>query len=859
MKRPFEITPGQGKIPSLSEVAFVLILGLPLTATAAAISAANWVDGLPPLIPLALVPLPFWALMARTRISWKLGHPLGLLIAAVGGIIIGAFTISEAGSLTDLFSEIGQWFGAIGSSAGDRGEVTTGVFLIGIIFLCGHLTAWSAYRAKAPVIHILPGLAALLVVLTFLPSSFYWYFFMYALAAAPGIALKHLHDRKGLTGLQTAGIVAASAALMGLALIPVWRAPAPEGIVIPAAQEFEEPLYKFQSGWASLFYGVPDRKNYVFYAPPLDLDQIGPFVPGPNLPYKKARDLGEQEIFLVESPEAYHWRMRAYDTYTSVGWTSSDNRLEIQGADSPIGESMEDLKDTKQVDITVRIFSKTNTLVTVGEPIGSNIPTTVEMAGRDPFRLFITSPQTTYLPDDVTAYRDELVSWIDSRIDGTSQMLQAADAEVLPEGESLSNPGLVYVDVEDDFPSGDFIGAERQDPNPHQPMALLSDRGVLNPPVRYSTSGMVSQASPPALRGAGMDYPVWITDRYLQLPDTLPDRVKELAANLTQTADNPYDKAQIIQFYLHRLPYTIDVVLPPEEQDFVDFFLFETGRGFCQNYASAMATMLRSLGIPARLVVGFGPGSYDQDRGGWVVRAKNYHAWTEVYFPEYGWVEFEPTPVEVQESLTSLGFSPGLATGVSGASASEFCEEFIPGFCEEDESGLGEDEIDELDDLTLFDEQPSGIGEGGSGGGISGLTAFIATVIGLAVALPVGGIVYARWNLSRMPYVISVYTSMRILASMAGVGARPQETPWEYNTRLTQAMPDRSNDLSYLTGRYVIDVYGDPNGAPTPPGPGYEPGETIMETCPQRAYQAHRFEIGARTFPRRPRFVINLL
>ena len=802
-------SPKRRVVPSLEEIIFVLILGLPLTATAAVINAADWVDGLPPLIPLALVPLPFFALLAKSGIGWRRAHPLGVLIAMLGAILIGAFTISDAGSLQDLFSEISGWFGAIGSSAGDRGEVTTGVFFIGVILLSAHLTAWAAFRAKAPIVHILPGLAALLVVLTFLPSSFYWYFFMYALASAPGIALKHFRGRQNLTGLQTAGAVAASAVFMGAALIPVWQAPSPEGIVIPAAEKFEKPLYEFQSNWSSLFYGVPDRKNYLFYSPPLDLDQIGPFAPGTELPFSKGEELGEQEIFLVESKQAHHWRMRAYDTYTSEGWTSSDNRQEVQHTDVSLADPIDELRDTKEVDITVRIFSKTNTLVTVGEPVASSIPTSVEMAGRDPFKLFLSGPQTTYLPDDVTAYRDDLVRWKNSRIDGTSQMLRAADAETLPENESLSNPGLVYTEVEDDFPSGNFIGVQRSQPEPQQAMALLSDRGVLNPPVQYSTTGVVSAASPTALRAAATDYPVWVSDRYLQLPETLPDRVKRLAETMTESADNPYDKAQIIQGYLHRIPYTLDVALPPEGRDFVDFFLFELGRGFCQNYASSMATMLRSLGIPARLVVGFGPGEYDEDRGGWVVKAKHYHAWTEVYFPEYGWVEFEPTPVDVQDSLVSLGFIPGAGRLASGGISDEVCEEFIPGICDEEELDSGDDLFNELDDLDALEDLPPDVQAQG-GTGVSALTAFIAAVIALAVTLPVGGIVYARWNLSRFPYVTSVYVSMRILASMAGLGAKPQETPWEYSKRLCEAMPERSDDLSYITSRYIMDVYGDP-------------------------------------------------
>ena len=84
----------------------------------------------------------------------------------------------------------------------------------------------------------------------------------------------------------------------------------------------------------------------------------------------------------------------------------------------------------------------------------------------------------------------------------------------------------------------------------------------------------------------------------------------------------------------------------PGGEDYVDFLLFESQRGYCNGYASAMVVMARSVGIPARLASGYAEGEYDAERGVFRVRENNAHSWPEIYFPGHGWVEFEPTVSE---------------------------------------------------------------------------------------------------------------------------------------------------------------------------------------------------------------------
>jgi hypothetical protein len=181
----------------------------------------------------------------------------------------------------------------------------------------------------------------------------------------------------------------------------------------------------------------------------------------------------------------------------------------------------------------------------------------------------------------------------------------------------------------------------------------------------YKVVSWVPNLSAHELVAAGTNYPPQITGTYLQLPESLPKRVAELANRLTIGADTPYDKAVAIQDYLRNsFLYNLDVAPPAPQQDVVDYFLFYAQKGFCSYYASSMAVMLRSVGVPARLVTGYVNGDYDYNDHYYHVPLSNAHAWVEVYFPKYGWVEFEPTPSQFAYDYAALDHkSPEIKTG----------------------------------------------------------------------------------------------------------------------------------------------------------------------------------------------------
>ncbi len=159
----------------------------------------------------------------------------------------------------------------------------------------------------------------------------------------------------------------------------------------------------------------------------------------------------------------------------------------------------------------------------------------------------------------------------------------------------------------------------------------------------YQVQSAVSIATPAQLRIAPLDrVPRVIADRYTDLPDSTPDRVLALAEEITANATTPYDQAVAIEQFLRQYPYSLDIAEPPGDVDVVDYFLFEAQEGYCDYYATSMAVLGRAVGLPTRIGIGFAAAPADES-GVQTLRQIDGHSWAEVYFAEYGWVEFEPT------------------------------------------------------------------------------------------------------------------------------------------------------------------------------------------------------------------------
>jgi len=164
----------------------------------------------------------------------------------------------------------------------------------------------------------------------------------------------------------------------------------------------------------------------------------------------------------------------------------------------------------------------------------------------------------------------------------------------------------------------------------------------------YTVTSLISMATANDLRRTSADYPEWVSGPNLYVGVRNP-RVMNLALQIVNEAgaSHPYDRAKAIEGWLRQnIAYNESISGPPLGIDTVEWVLFEAREGYCTYYATAMIVMLRHLGIPARMAAGFSQGTYDADLQQFIVREREAHTWVEVYFPGYGWIEFEPTSAE---------------------------------------------------------------------------------------------------------------------------------------------------------------------------------------------------------------------
>jgi transglutaminase-like putative cysteine protease len=312
---------------------------------------------------------------------------------------------------------------------------------------------------------------------------------------------------------------------------------------------------------------------------------------------------------------------------------------------------------------------------------------------------------------------------------------------------------------------------------------------------QYRVDSTVSDASANTLRSVPQEYPSWVAP-YLQLPDSLPQRVRDKAQEVVQAAgaETAYDKAAALEQFLRGYGVNLRIPAAAPKEDSVDYFLFEAKEGYFDYHASAMVVMLRSLGIPSRLAVGYVIRSTDRVQGTnvYTVAEANSFAWPEVYFPGLGWVEFNPTPSEppVVRSGIDSQFFP------SGTGGEEFFDDtfFLP-----DSGELGLGAADEVDALVIPDQSSSFV---------STLMLSIILAVVAAIAVTAGVFQYSwQHGLGRYSYPVQVWEKTLRLARWARIRPRPQETPREVIARLQREMPE-IDDLDFLGESYIRTRYG---------------------------------------------------
>ncbi|RKL67151.1 peptidase [Salipaludibacillus neizhouensis] len=318
------------------------------------------------------------------------------------------------------------------------------------------------------------------------------------------------------------------------------------------------------------------------------------------------------------------------------------------------------------------------------------------------------------------------------------------------------------------------------------------------------------------LRNISEADPEEIQMRYLQLPEELPERVTELAKEIVEGQDTRYDQVVAVEQYFSENDFiyqTTDVPVPEEGQDYVDQFLFETQLGYCDNYSTSMAVLLRTLDIPTRWVKGFTAGEWveeiDENRYLYEVRNGNAHSWVEVYFPGVGWVPFEPTQgfdnyTEFEEEETVVDVDT--AENETAEPASDPLDREDP-FAPEDEEASG----------NLDEETASGSNKGDY------LLYEWLTLKNIIISIVVAVLVvvfYQKQHYLQNKYFlvyyrvlgkdekfVSAYQRLLWILKNEGLERAEGETLREYAKRIDKQL--NSNSMGKLTKTYERVYYGD--------------------------------------------------
>ena len=329
----------------------------------------------------------------------------------------------------------------------------------------------------------------------------------------------------------------------------------------------------------------------------------------------------------------------------------------------------------------------------------------------------------------------------------------------------------------------------------------LVREGGTGPGLSYSVTSDVMVPSVEQLDSASDPSTGRVDPAYTQLPRNLPPRVREIARGITLGQPNAYRRILAIQSHLRRFTYDEEAPAGHGTDDML-FFLERSRRGYCEQFAGTMAVLLRTLGYPSRVAIGFLPGAQDE-QGVWRVTTDETHAWVEVFFSDFGWLAFEPTPTRVNPMVRSY-ILPAGPVGAVGPFVGE--EAFVR------TRGQRQQQLE--DQPPVVDPGPLDR----SGGGPS-IDPWMLVLLGLglallvAVAIPAGKAWLRRRALARTrspdERVAAAFALVQGVAADIGLGRRRGETLHEYRDRLRESVALSDGHLDLVTELVEMAVYSE--------------------------------------------------
>jgi transglutaminase-like putative cysteine protease len=770
---------------------FAILWGL-LLVVAVTLQQADWTDT-PGMIFIVLLSSLAGLGLAKVKLPW----PLLILAGLALGFLIVYWQTSRLvadesfiGQLRQTAVRLDEWYEAATSGGISTDLMPFTIALLGGTWLLGFLSAWFLFRRANVWPAILLAGLALFTHISFLPSERVAAFFVFValvmllIVRMGSVKSQRKWKESGTRFTSGSGWITVGAALALSALVLAVSASLPLNVYVSRSvatiwTQVRTPVASLEGGFARLVTGIASKKNI----------HGRPF--GDNLPFLGAINFNGDVVFTADTEYPSYWLSRTYSEYTSQGWIAGETRALDVGPDTVLPAPGDSLKRTA-VPQSVRLNFNSTAMLAGGDLEWLSRNARLDVLAPKSFQIRVADPSgDAEFPDDIKTLARDLRAALNSPV---VSFVESEVARMLPDD-------LVVTKIDYSQPGGrpqvDGLTIQRKEAISPDVVSFEFDQQLLES-ESYDMVSLVSTASDDDLRRAGTDYGSSITDHYLQLPANLPDRVRELAARLTQTAETPLDKARAIEEYLRgpSFVYSQDIDAPPTEADGVDHFLFESRTGYSDYFASSMAVMLRTVGVPARMAAGYAPGQFDAESGRNAVRDSDSHGWVQVYFPDFGWIDFEPTPAWPDPSR-QVG-RPAGTVGASGTVAVETPAPTQPeGFQFPAEVGL------------------TGLGlEGGFEGGPESfdyLRLVVVPIIAVIVALLlVIAVLQLLWNLGvrGLAPEVQIYAKMSRLGAVAGLGRTGNQTPSEYAHALGLALPTLSGESSLVATHYSAVRYG---------------------------------------------------
>jgi len=649
----------------------VLLLAIMLLATAWTITRTEIdPDGLS-MGALALGGLLTGLVLAKSAAPDLLAHLLAILSGVMASVILAVERMPLAtggrSARAEALLGLGQkWYATFQAGGRLEDPRLLAIMLGAAVWLIAYTSAWVLFRRGWLTTAVALPTVIALANLGYSPEQGTLPLLVIVLAATLLTArhaayrrqvewtrLRLPYPRRTASRFLAAGLVVA---LLGGVI--AWTLPlsARDDALEQAWAQLSEPLADVSERWNDLLARLsgrtsPDGGSYSAFGESFDL--------GGNL------SLSDDPVMVLEPSTAAmqptYLAGQRYDEYTGRGWTTTvDDTFNAVGENGKQYSSRLSFRSGQGVHLSPEVTTGRSTvegllrvirpkgdlMFTVDTYLAADRRTNVQVSWEQLENVAFPLDNPAQLPLDLQKM-GVLVSrgtyQAGSGVDSPLPAEQALAADIQTERDALRQRFVnVSWQVNEEGQAVSLI-VSGQLPVYDDVESVFSQTGVTADDV-YEVTGLASTASPDTLRGAGTDYPAWVTDRYLQLPETVTDRTRALANDLVASQPTVFDAASAVEQYVRStIAYREDIDAPPDGQDVVDYVLFDSQEGYCEYYASAMAVLLRAEGIPTRVVGGYFPAPYDADAGGNLYREKNAHLWVEVFFPGFGWIPFEPT------------------------------------------------------------------------------------------------------------------------------------------------------------------------------------------------------------------------